>query len=630
MNLLKYGMGLVVAVALTACGGGGGSAGTTTNAVVTPPATPASTPLVTSAATPATVEVLASANTLPSAGAEVLITAFVKNGNNVGMSGQAVTFSATSGTLQASTLLTDASGAVTAKLIAGSDKSLRNITVTVTATPASGSIIIPVSDTRVSIAGSGSLQAGGTAATYTVRAVDSSTNPISGATIAVSSTLGNVVSPASLTTDATGTASFLYTPNIAGTDSLTISGLGASATTAVVVNSIDFVALSPASNTLIAIGAAQTITVRYRNPGPIANQTVAFSTTRGTFVASSALTDINGEASAVLSSTTAGPAVVVAQISGVGQVNLPVQFVATTPSTIVVQSNPGAVLPNASGTSVNQSSIEAVVRDANGNAVANRQVNFTTLQDVSNGTLSPGVATTDADGRAQVQFIPGATSTPANGVIIQATVASTSISSTTTLTVNGKALFITIAFGNTISNVDETTYSKPFAVYVTDANGVAVGNQLLTLSVIPEEYYKGFLTFVIGSGWIWSGGGVSPAATCPNEDINRNGVIDLGEDTSPNGNGNGQLTPGNVAVAAPGSVTTDASGRASFALQYGEQFAPWVKVKISARASVAGTESTQSIFYSLTGSTADFTVAATPPAGVNSPFGTSTVCADPN
>lgn len=629
MNLLKYGMGLVVAIALTACGGGGGSAGTTTNAVVTPPATPASTPLVTSAATPATVEVLASANTLPSAGAEVLITAFVKNGNNVGMSGQAVTFSATSGTLQASTLLTDASGAVTAKLIAGSDKSLRNITVTVTATPASGSIIIPVSDTRISIAGSGSLQAGGAAATYTVRAVDSSANPISDATIVVSSTLGNAISPASLSTDATGTASFLYTPNIAGADSLKISGLGASATTAVIVNSIDLVALSPASNTSIAIGSTQTITVRYKNLNVgVPNQTVAFSTTRGTFVASSATTDVNGDASAVLSSTTAGPAVIVAQISGVGQVNLTVQFVATTPSTIVVQSNPGAVLPNSAGTSVNQSSIEAVVRDANGNAVANRQVNFTTLLDISNGTLSPGVATTDANGRAQVQFIPGATSTPANGVIIQATVASTAITSTTTLTVNGKALFITIAFGNTISNVDETTYSKPFSVYVTDANGVAVGNQLLTLSVIPEEYYKGFLEFKLlsATSGVWTDSETNPAVTCVNEDVNRNGVLDAGEDT----NVNAQLTPGNVAVAAPGSVTTDASGRASFSLQYGEQFAPWVKARISARASVAGTESTQSILYSLTGSSADFTAQTVPPAGVNSPFGTSTSCTNSN
>ena len=269
----------------------------------------------------------------------------------------------------------------------------------------------------------------------------------------------------------------------------------------------------------------------------------------------------------MVSSTTAGPAVVVAQIAGVGQVNLPLQFVATTPSSIVVQSNPGAISPNLSG-STHQSTIEAVVRDASGNAVANRQVNFTLLQDVSNGTLMPGVATTDADGRAKVQFIAGATSTPADGVIVQATVASTAISGQTKLTVNGTALFITIGFGNTMTNLDETTYSKPFSVYVTDANGVAVGNQLVALSVIPDSYNKGTMYWIDP---VWS---ATVRATCPNEDFDLNGRLDAGEDS----NGNGQLTPGNIAVSAPGTVTTDAAGRASFSLQYGEQYAYWARV----------------------------------------------------
>lgn len=613
MKLLKYGMGLVVAMALTACGGGGGNPGTSSGAPVTN--APGS------ANTPASVEVLTSANTLPSAGSEVTITAFVKSGNNVGMSGQTVSFATTSGTLQVPSAVTDPSGAVTATLTAGSDKSLRDITVSVTASTVSGSIIIPVTDTTVSIAGSGSLQSGGAAAKYTVRAADSSGKPIGAAKITVSSTLGNSVSfPAP--TDGTGTTSFFYTPNNAGADTLTVSGLGASVNTTIVVSAIDFVALSPANNTSIAVNSTQTITVRYKlsNVG-IPGKTVSFSTTRGTFSASSSITDANGDASAVLSSSTAGPAVVVAQISGVGQVNLPLQFVATTPSTIVVQANPGAVLPNSSGATTNQSSIEAIVRDANGNAVANRQVNFTTLQDVSNGTLSPGVATTDANGRAQVQFIPGATSTPANGVVIRAEVASTSIFADTSLTVNGKALFITLGFGNTISNLDETTYSKQFSVYVTDANGVAVGNQLITLSVIPETYGKGFMFW---SDPLWR---VSSAATCLNEDTtSRNGVLDTGEDT----NSNGQLTPGNVAVAAPGNVTTDAEGRATFNLQYGEQYAYWVTVKIAARASVAGTESTQSILFELPALAADVSSETVSPAGVISPFGTASSCTDPN
>jgi hypothetical protein len=623
MKLFKYLSAAFLTIALVACGGGGGAVESGSGTI------PASPVVTTPVEKPGSVEVLTSSNTLLSAGSEVLITAFVKNASNVGMSAQAVIFSASSGTLQNPSALTDATGAATAKLIVGSDKSLRNITVTVTAAAVSGSIVVPVSGTRISISGNGSLQSGTSAVPYTVRALDSSGNPIGQSTLAITSSLGNSLSSTSLITDSTGSGNFLYTPNKAGTDSLTISGLGTSATATVVVNAIDFVALTPSSNTSIAIGTFQTISVRYNFSGAgVPGKTVAFSTTRGNFSTSTAVTDSNGQASAVVTSTTAGPAVVVAQIAGVGSINLPVQFVAITPSSIVVQANPGGILPNTTGTS-NQSTIEAVVRDVNGNAVADKQVNFSTLQDLSNGTLSPGIATTDANGRAQVQFIPGASSTPANGVVIQAEVASTSIRGSTTLTVNGKALFITLAFGNTIGSVDETTYSKDFSVYVTDANGVAVGNQLISLSVIPTEYKKGQLVLACQSGgsatctktWIY----LATPTVCANEDLNLNGILDASEDI----NGNAQLTPGNIAVAAPGNVTTNASGRATFAIQYGEQFAPWATVNITARASVAGTESRQSILFNLVGSTPDFT-SETPPAGATSPFGFSTSCTNSN
>lgn len=565
------------------------------------------------------IDVTTSTNTLQSAGSEALITALVKNSGNVGVAGQTVVFSSSSGTLQSPSAVTDASGAATVKLSAGSDKSIRDIRVTATVGSISGSVIVPVTGTRIAITGSGSLQAGGAAEQYTVRAIDSSSNPIPGASIAVRSALGNAVSPASFTTDSTGSATFLYTPSLAGLDTLTASGLGASATAAVSVSAINFIVLSPASNTAIDIGTAQTITVKYLLSGVgVAGKTVTFSTTRGVFSVSSATTDAGGLASATLSSTTAGYAVVTAQIAGVGSVSVPVQFVATTPASITVQSNPGAIQPNTTGTT-NQSTIEAVVRDAAGNPVANRQVNFTIVQDLSNGALSTGNALTDANGRAQIQFISGASSTPANGVIIKAEVASTAISSTTSLTVNGNALFITIGFGNEIGNLDPTTYSKAFTVYVTDSNGVAVGNKLVTLSVIPKNYYKGTLSRGL-EFWSYSAG--SPTV-CVNEDLNSDGILNAGEDT----NGNGQLTPGNIAVAAPGSVTTDATGHATFNLQYGEQFAPWALVTIAARASVAGTESRQSILFDLIGLLSDFE-AGTVPAGVVSPFGSSASCTD--
>lgn len=619
MNVIRYLWGVAFLVGLSACGGGGGNPGASTGTAST------SGELVSTTSTelPASVEVLTSSGTLQSAsGEEVLITAFVKNGANVGMASQAVSFSASSGTLVAPSSQTDANGTATVKLIAGSNKANRDITVSVTAGSVTGSLTIPVNGTRLTITGEGTLQAGGSATQYSVRALDSSGSPIGSAQLSISSSLANPVSASTVQTDATGTATFLYTPNAAGNDSISVSGLGASVSTSVAVNALDFSVLTPASNVQIPIGTSQTVIVRYRYGGVgVSGANVSFTTTRGTFASSSATTDGSGDASASLSSTTAGPAVVAAQIPNVGSVNLPVEFVAVTPASIVAQANPGSVLPNASGSTTNQSTIDAVIRDANGNPVANRQVDFTLEQ--GTGTLSAGSALTDTAGRAQVQFISGSSSTSIDGVVIRATVASTqpAITQSVALTVNGQALFMTLGFGNTIGNLDETTYSKQFSIYVTDANGAAVGNQVVSLAVTPVTYGKGALTYN-GTRWVYASGGPT---VCANEDADLDGRLDAGEDI----NGDGQLTPGNIGMVAPGSVTTDSSGRATFALQYGEQFALWAKVRITARTSVAGTESRHSMLFDLEAAAADLSAEAGP-AGVTSPFGSSTSCTNSN
>ena len=581
---------------------------------------------------PATVEVLTTSNTLPSAGSAVTLTAFIKNAANVGLAGKSAVFAASSGTLEVVSATSDAAGSVSAKLSAGSNKSLRDITVTVSSGAASGTLTLAVTDSTVAVSGSGSMQVGGAASTYTVRAADSVGNPVAGASVAVSSALGNAISLSAPTTGSTGTTSFGYTPTVAGADTLTVSSLGVQTKTTVQVNAIDFAVLSPASNTTIAVaGTGQTVTVRYKLSGAgVPGKTVTFSTTRGNVSggnvsASTSTTDANGDASVQVSSTTAGPATVVAQIADVGQVSLPVLFTATTPSTVVVQSNPSAVQPNLPGSTTNQSTIEAVVRDANGNAVANTQVAFSVLQDRSNGTLSPGVALTDSSGRAQVQFIPGPVSTANDGVEIQASAGAPAVNGTAKLTVNGQALFITIAFGNKIEDVDTTTYTKPLTVYVTDANGVAVANQSLALSILPEDYDKGVMLYNPAAS-LWDNNYTTfpLPGHCPNEDTDRDGILDGGEDS----NGNGQLTPGNIAVVVPGAVTTDAQGRAAFAMQYGKQYATWVRVNIMARATVAGTESKQSVLMLLPVAVSDIGDEAVPPAGVVSPFGQSANCTD--
>ena len=179
------------------------------------------------------------------------------------------------------------------------------------------------------------------------------------------------------------------------------------------------------------------------------------------------------------------------------------------------------------------------------------------------------------------------------------------------LTVNQSALFIALGTGNTITNLDPQTYKKDWVLYVTDANGIPLNGVTLTIKAIPTHYLTGQLVF---QGKVW--GYDTSVLFCPNEDVNSNGVLDPGEDT----NGDGILWPGNVISVTPGSVQTT-NGLATISLIYAESYAPWVRLKLTATASVTGTESKTSVEFIVNGAASDFNVEAAPPAGQFSPFG---------
>jgi hypothetical protein len=266
------------------------------------------------------------------------------------------------------------------------------------------------------------------------------------------------------------------------------------------------------------------------------------------------------------------------------------------------------------------------VRDATGNPVSGVTVNFTATSDLSNGTISPGSTATDANGIATVQFIPGALSTSTNGVVLKATLpAFTSVTpATASLTVSGQSLFISIGVASDLVILDTSTYQKNFTAYLTDASGAPSANRTVTLSVIPTQYGKGSLVWdALNTVWTYSA--TSPT-NCANEDSpSYNGILEAGEDI----NGDGRLTPGLPVVVSPASVTTDASGYAKFALLYGKNFAWWLDSQITARASVGGTESKQLSNYPLE-LDANTAKATSKPPNQTSPFGTATVCTNPN
>lgn len=619
MKLIKWTSGAVLAFALAGCGGGGGSPGAAGGAKSPVTDTP-TTPITAPSATPASIDVQASSNELLSAGAEVTVTVAIKSATNVGMPDQTVTFQVDNrATLKGPSTKTNADGVATVRLSAGA-KDNRLVTVTVTAGTATGQISLPVVGTRLAITGPVSVKAGVTQP-YTVRLVDSAGLPISNATLTGTSVLAGNVLGSIPRTDSTGQAIFNYTANVGGTDTLTVSGFGAGAQLPITISGEDFTFETPGAGTEVNVGSTQSITVRYFKDGVAeSGVAVSFSTTRGVLSSTSGTIGPDGKATVNISSTSAGPATVMASLpGGLGQISLPLTFVSNNPSSLVLQANPGAVFPNAAGGAANQSTLEATVRDASGNAVANRMVNFSIVKDNGNGgSLSAASALTDANGRAQVQFIPGALSTEKNGVEFRAVVASTAVQGTAALTVNGEALNISIGFGNTIGNLDDTTYVKNFSVYVTDVQGTPVARQRIDLSSSPVDYLKGQLAWN-GVVWAYSPAGV---VTCPNEDLNRNGDLDAGEDS----NGNGGLEPGNPIVISPGFVTTDDGGRATFSLVYGEQFAPWLNVELTARGRVGGTESQSSLRYFVSGLASDFNVETVAPAGVRSPFGTTLSC----
>ena len=598
-------------------------------------------------ATVGSIELTSSLISVRSAGEEAVITALVKSAANTGIPNADITFSSDSGILLAPSAQTDASGIATVRLAPGSNRANRKILITARVGAASQSIGVAVVGTTVTVSGPSALQVGFTATPYNVRALDSAGNPVSGVSLTGTSILGNGLSPGSVTTDLNGNGTLNYTPTGAGTDTLTVSGAGATSTPlsiSISAVAFDYVASTPASNSTFGVNLAQsdrpTFKVRLLlNNAPVSGRTVVFSSTRGTLSSGTVLTDAAGEASVALDSSSAGPALVTAQVlrqagdPGVGTVlatsTRTIQFTGVLPTAVRVQINPGAIPPNIAGVTTNRTGVTATVMDASSNPVAGRQVSFVINADPSNGSLTAGIATTDSNGVARVEYIAGQQSSPNNGVQITATVLAINndiglISQSAALTVNGNSLFITIGFGNTMENLNPTTYRKPFSVYVTDSTGQAVPNQTVALSVVPTRYYKGVMQWSDTSEvWVVVR---SVGVGCANEDANLDGILNPGEDY----NGNGTLTPGNVVVASPGSLVTDSSGIANFYLIYGEQFAYWVDVNLVARATVSGTESRREQALNLPALADDVTNKTVTPAGVRSPFGVANDCADPN
>ncbi len=554
--------------------------------------------------------------TIPSDGSNpATITAVVQDTSNRFLASVPVVFTTSSGGLAIAQASTNTSGAATATLSTASDPTNRAITVTAVAGGITRTVVVNVVGSRLSIAGPPALVQGA-GAQYTVSLVDSADRGITGRALTVTSARANTLSASSLTTDSTGRATFNVTIANAGNDTITVTGLGLTATQPISVNSDSFTFTTPAEAAEIPLATSQTVTVRWLTGGsPVAAGTpITFTTTRGTVTGSPAATNASGDATVTVSSTSAGGASIVAA-SGSATATRAVEFVATTAASVDAQASTATV-----GIS-EQSTITAVVRDAAGNLVKNKTVTFT-LTDVTGGTLSVASVVTNSQGRGQTVYTAGSSVSARDGVVITASVPGAGgapVTDTVNLTVARKEVFIALGTGNSIEEPNPAQYRIQFTIALTDANGNGVPNVPITTSVLTDRFLKGTRAFVTGS---WANNYAAPNYVCTDEDTlvpatSRNGQLDPNEDF----NNNGRLDVGNIALVTPAQATTNAQGFVIVDVIYQQDAAYWVDVTLEARAAVQGTEFRRSSSFRLPGLATDFNSQTVAPPGFQSPFG---------
>jgi len=556
---------------------------------------------------------------IPSDGARAAtVTAYLKDANNNALPNVAITFRSSSGVVVVTKGTTDTNGLATATVSAGSDPQNRRITVTASAASApDASVGVDVIGSTLSISGPQTL-VWGNDGNLAVALKDSSGHGIPGQTVTISSGNGNALYPNTLTTDLNGLGSVVIYANKVGTDPVTASSLGLTATRSISVSSQSFNVVTPASGTVVALNNAQAVTAVWLNAGaPVVGQTVSFTTTRGTFDHASAVTDANGAATVQISSTNAGPAVITASSAGVAAQTV-VDFVATTPAQISVQAAPAAVVT--SGTSV----VTATVRDALNNLVESQIVDFV-LTDSTGGTISVAFATTDAQGQAQTTYTAGQSTSGANGVQVRATVRGTSVTGQTSLTVGGQTVYLSLGTGNTIEAPNAATYSITYAVFAVDSRGAPVAGAPVDLKVLPVSYVKGARVWNVASSAYQTIPSTSPITACANEDVDYTGIYTVTKDY----NGNGVLDPGSVAVVSPSSGVTAADGSLLVTVSYPKDHAFYVTVRLVATTAVTGTQSSSSSTFLLPYAASDFSQQSVEPPGPISPYGKGFTCSDP-
>ena len=483
-------------------------------------------------------------------------------------------------------------------------------------------------------------------ALLTVTAVNAARNPIPDATVSVQVDSGAIFTPAGAsgsTTDGT------YSGNISiGSDKsnrlirYTASSGGVSSAGTIQVTGTNVVARLAPSTSAPGQPVALTVSSKDSSSMPISGTAVAASGIPNVML-SPMQTDINGQTTTNFAAPAAEGIYTLTVVAGGVTTTTALNVVRPGSTTVApavgivsgasVIANPVVIAANAPNSATNTTELRALFVSNTNVPIPRVRVRFyIDSSDMPGASLTNGsnLVYSDAAGYATTSYIAGSTSSPTNGVKIRACYSLDDFADgtcpnpplTTQLTVTANPVALTIGNDNVITKSPTgISYIKKFEIQAVNAAGNYAPDVPLSAVVDIEGYWKGA---PVPNPPTNNTNDFPGYKFCLNEDKNRNGVNDAGEDI----NGDGELTPrkSDVAIGFPAGNRTDANGLALLQLQYPQNLATWLRVKITVTAGVSGSEGAATYQYVLRAAQEDASNGAflRPPFGSdNSPGGCS-------
>lgn len=650
MTMLQRLFSICSLLALAACGGGGGDAGT-----------PGFGNGGTAAPTATDLVLVLSADTVANSGTQtVTATVTALDANRNALPNVPVTITADNDavvTVAGTGAVTDGSGVFSATVSIGANRNNRTIVVTArsgalskTANLAVITAVQPVptaADISLTLSAPSVPNSGTATVTATVTAVDSNRNAIAGIPITLRVDNGASIIVSSATSSNTGviTGAISIGSNPANRPIL-VTAVSGTLTREAVLQVTGTRITATALPAVLTPGASGRVQYRVTDASNSALAAFAIRVTGPGGVATNAVTDLNGSYEyRYVAPTVAGNLEIRAAAGGVEDVTTvivqsgagvipPVDRLVNPVGSATVRANPSVVGVNGPGSSENRAEIRALFVGNANQPIQNIRVRFDLDGDANSigGSISSGstLVYSNANGIALSAYIPVARFSPTDGVTVRAcwdyqdfAAGTCPNAARTTLTVISEPLSVSIGTDNLVVTDDDLVYSQRFVVQVNDSSGLAKADIQVSPLLDLLDYSRGrYVRPIDADQWIQ----VVSAANCQNEDVNRNGVLEVyANGGAEDANGNGQLEPrkADVVVSFEGASRTDATGRVNLRITYPRNVGSWVRFGLTVAASgVAGTEGRSSFSGTLIVPITAVQAEAAPPF-VNSPYGDS-------